>query len=244
LKVANFLLILITAAAGLFYGGCGIEEPMERVKTEGSPRTSELPSAYNAITLKQSSSADVLAAIKQSKKELLSQSESVIASWGEKKKGSQLWLTAAAFDEEDLTVTRKYFLAVDEKPWHLLAEGQKLRLDIEMIADEKLLSEPYSSENEKRIAVLKAIIENMRDDITQIRQDSRIVHVSEMITNQGLERILYVLTQSPAMGERLSETDGLEFDHLTMGRGRVRMLINGEIVKLRMIVGKNAKNLD
>jgi len=239
LKTSNCLLFGIIVASVLFYAGCGVEEPLERVQPEPKPYTKQLPEAYDKIQLNRSTSADVLEIIKQYKQELVSQSESIVASYGEKKKTYQFWLTMVAFDEEDFTVTRKYFLTVDEKPWHIGAEGQKLRFDTEEILDEEILSEAYTSENQKRIAILKKVQGNMRDDISQIREESKIPDTAGMMINQTLEGILYALNQSPALAEKLDQPEGLEFDHPTMGKGRVGMKLEDEnVVKVRIRIGR------
>lgn len=238
LKTLNFLVILITAAMMLFYAGCGIEEPLERAQKTPKPYTKQLPRAYDKIRLNKSTSADVLGAIKQYKQESISQSESVIASYGEKKKGSSFWLTMTAFEEEDFTATRKYFLAVDEKPWYLGDIGQKLRFDTEEILDEEILSEAYTSENQKRIAILAKVLENTRNDIAGVRQESRVLDTGAMMINQTLERILYFLDQSPVLAEKLDQKEGLEFDHPTLGRGRVGMRLEGKVVKVRVRIGR------
>jgi hypothetical protein len=242
LKTSNYLLLGIIVPAILFYAGCGIEEPLERIQKEPKPYTKQLPRAYDKIQLNQSTSADVLEVIKQYKQELISQSESVVASWGEKKKTYQFWLTMVAFDEEQLTATRRYFLTVDEKPWHIHAEGQKLRFDAEMVLDEKTLSEAYTSENQKRIALLTKMLENTRDDIMEVQQDSRVLNTGGMMISQTLEGILYVLNQSPALAERLNQPDGLEFDHLTMGKGWVKMVLNDKIARLKIRIGRLKKD--
>ncbi len=239
LRILNCLLFYSVVPAVLFCASCGVEEPLERVRPEPRPYTKQLPNAYDRIALGRSTSADVLESIKQYKQEFISQSESVIASYGEKKKTYQFWLTMAAFDEEEFTVTRKYFLTVDEKPWHIAAEGQKLRFDTEMILDEETLSEAYTSENQKRIAILKKVLQNTRDDISQIRQESKIPDTAVMMINQMLERILYVLSQSPALAEKLDRPEGLEFDHLTMGKGRVGMKLEDEnVAVVRIRIGR------
>jgi hypothetical protein len=240
LKISNYLLFWIIVASVLFYAGCGVlKEPLERVRPEPKPYTSQLPRAYNKIWLNRSTSGDVLEVIKQNKQEFVSQSESVVASYGEKKETYQFWLTMVAFDEEEFTATRKYFLAVDEKPWHIAAEGQKMRFDADMILDEETLSEAYTSENQKRIAILKKVLGNTRDDITQIRQDSRIPDAGGMMINQTLERILYILNQSPALAEKLDQPSGLEFDHPTMGKGRVGLKLEDEsVAKVRIRIGR------
>jgi hypothetical protein len=234
LKAANLLLIQIMATAFMFFVGCGIEEPIERVTPEPKPYNKQLPAAYKKINLKQSTSADVLAVIKQYKPEIITQSKSVVVSWGEKKETSQFWLTMAGFNEEDFTVTRKYFMMVDEKAWHLGSKGQKMRFDSEMIMDESTLTEPYPGENEKRIAIFKKAVENTRDDFAQVRQDSRVLNEGAMMMNQTMERIMYVLKESPALAAKLDDLNGLQFDHPTLGKSRVGMTLNDNVVKIKI----------
>jgi hypothetical protein len=235
LKAGNFLSIVIAASAALFFYGCGIEEPLERVTPERKPYTKTLPAAYHQIKVKQSTSAEVLAAIKQNKTEMVTQSKSVIVSWGEKKNTSQFWITMAAFNEEDFKVSRKYFLAIDEKAWHLGAKGQKLRFDSNMTMDEAILSEPYPGENEKRIAIFKKVMENTRNDFAQVKQDNRVLNTGAMMLNQTMERILYVLKESPTLASQFDDPNGFSFDHPTLGKSRVGMTLNGDIVKIKIL---------
>lgn len=237
MKTLNFLAILIAAVIMMFYAGCGIEEPLERIQMTPKPDANQLPEVYGRIHLNNSTSANVLEIIKQYKQESVSQSESVIASYGEKKKGYSFWMTMAAFNEEDFTVTRKYFLSVDEKPWFLGDKGLRQRFDTEMVLDEKTLTEAYTSENQKRIAILRKVLENARDDVGQVRQESTIADTGGMMINQTFERILYVLSQSPVLAERLDQPNGLDFDHPTLGTGRVGMKLTGNIVRVKIRIG-------
>lgn len=237
LKSSSCLLFWVVVSVAAFFSGCAAENPLEFVTPDSKPYTKHLPDAYNSIELNRSTSAQVLDVIKQHKGELTSQSQSVVAGWGEKKKTYQFWLTMAGFSEEDFAVTRKYFLAVDEKPWHLGAEGQKQRFDCQIILDEQTLSEPYTGENQKRIAILQKVLENTRDDVAQVRSDSRVLDTGGMMINQTLERILYILNQSPGLAEKLSEKNGLDFDHLTLGKGRVQMILNDKVVKVKVRIG-------
>jgi hypothetical protein len=168
---------------------------------------------------------------------MVTQSKSVVVSFGEKKATSQLWLTMAAFNEEDFTVTRKYFLMVDEKPWHLGAIGQAIRFDSEMVIDEATLTEPYPGENEKRIAIFKKAMENTRDDFAQVKQDSRILNEGTMMINQTMERILYVLKESPTLAAKFDDPNGFEFDHPTLGKSRVSMTLTDGVAKIKIRVG-------
>jgi hypothetical protein len=63
-----------------------------------------------------------------------------------------------------------------------------------------------------------------------------------MMINQTFERILYILKQSPALAERLDQPKGLEFDHLTMGKGWVKMVLDDRIVKLKIRIGRSKKD--
>lgn len=242
LRILNCVLFGVVVPAMLFYAGCGIEEPLERIRPESKPYTKKLPAAYNDIEINKSTSANVLEVIKQYKQELISQSESVIASYGEKKGGYQFWMTLVAFDEESFAATRKYFLEVNEKPWLIGARGLRMRFDTEEVLDEQTLTEAYTSENQRRIAILKKVQANFRKDVSQIRQESKIADISGMTINQTFESIFYVLNQSPALAERLSQPDGLEFDHPTMGKGQVALTVEGKIAKVKIRIGRMWKN--
>ena len=244
MNTTNLCKITLAALFCVFFCGCfGSEEVFERVWSEGKPYTNQLPDAYDRVDLKETTSADTLTFIQRKKPEieLLSQSESVVASFGEKKQTKQFWMTLVAFNEENFTADRKYFLVLDEKPWHLLAEGQRLRFDTEMVFGRELLDAPYPNENARRIAILRQILENSRNDILQIRSDSQVLDAAAMVINQTIERLLYIFDKSPARAAWLDRRDGLEFDHPTMGWGKVRMVFDEDVVKLKIKVGRVAR---
>ena len=77
---------------------------------------SEIFERYYLTTLNISDSSSVMSAIRDDDEaELLSQSESVVASWGQKEEMAILWFNAVAFDEDELTAVRKYAFVTDEK---------------------------------------------------------------------------------------------------------------------------------
>jgi hypothetical protein len=234
-----FLAAVLTSVASLFLSGCGVQEIGERLWFEEPPYTNQQPEAYRAIEPKKSTSAEVLDMVKKYDKELTSQSKSTVACWGEKKDSSQFWVTMVSFDEENYTVARKYFMAVDEKPVHLHNEGQNLRWDSDFVLDEKTLSEPYTSENERRISILKKIFEITRDDFVEVRQDSRVLNQAAMMSNQMFERILYVLKESPALAQRLSEPNGLDYQSMVFDKSRVGLYIDdvNNVVTTKVRIG-------
>jgi len=240
-KTVGLAKIVFFSAVITLFSGCGIKEYSEYIKKEKAPFTADLPNAYGDIAVKRSTSAEVLDRIKRDDIELISQSESVVACWGEKKKDSQFWLTAVAFDEESFTAWRKYFLTVDERARHLFSPGQKMLFQTEQVMGADVLGEPYSNANEKQIAIIEAILENVRNDITAVSADSRVLSVGDMMLNQTIERIIYILKKSPALAARLGEYEGLFFDHMTLGPSRVKLNLYGDTVTMKIKSGRVKK---
>ena len=203
------------------------------------PDYQELSVGYYQTKLKESSSADVVVAIQRPEDELLSQSRSVVASLGRKKKDRQIWFNMVAFDENQLTARRKYFLfVVDEKPKFLsIASTRGLVFNSEMVLEREMLGEPYANENARRIAILKWVLENVRKDIDEVGSDNKMLAISGMLINQTLETVLRKLDESPVLASKLSDAGGVDFDHITLGNGSIRMDVAGDIVKVETELG-------
>jgi len=232
-SILSFTLFVIS---GLF--GCSV---LEYFKPEKPPYDHELYESYNQIRLKISSSADVLSTIHRPEYELLSQSKSVVASLGQKKKGYKIWFNMAAFDENELTARRKYIFIVDDRR-NLLEETRKsVSFDCEIALESKVLDEPYANENARRIAILKQVLENVRRDKDEVGSDNKMLDICGMLINQALEAALVRLDSSPVLASKLSEPAGIAFSHINLDRGRIQMLIRGDIVKVKMRLGRLVK---
>jgi len=230
--------LLTTAAMVLCMAlsGCGAMSDLNRALIGDA----HIFDRYELTTLKQSTSSDVLSIIQDSKTELLTQSESIVASWGEKKKGSVLWFNMVAFHEEDLTATRKYsFVANERAKGYFVKPMQRLRFDAELVLDLKILEEPYADRNAMRIAILREVLTRFSEDADELTFDSRTLMSESMMVKQVLNIVLTKLEQSPALAIHLPEMGGLDFDHMTLGPGRIRMLIEDDIVKVKAKVGKD-----
>ena len=105
LNVKSFALCLLTLS--FLWGLCGCSV-LEFVEPERPPYYRQLWETYGRINLKESTAADVLTTIHRPEHELLSQSTSVIASLGQKKRTYHTWFNMVAFDENELAVKRKY----------------------------------------------------------------------------------------------------------------------------------------
>lgn len=208
---------------------------------EKAPRNAQIiESFYPQVELKISNSADVLSLISLPEYELLSQSKSVIASVGEKKKGYKRWLKMVAFDENYLTAKRKYVFIEDEKPKVLFSNPRAgLRFDCQMVLESELLDEPYADENARRIAILKRVKENSIKDIGQVSGDNEIIGVCGAMISQGLAAALVELESSPAEAKLLSLIDGVEFSTMSLDRGRIKMFFVEDMVSVKMRLGSS-----
>jgi hypothetical protein len=224
----------LTVAMGccIVFAGCDLFTSYERYKGDRW-----LLDRYDRIILKQSSSAEVLSVIQQ-ENDFLSQSESVVAAWSDKRKGSMLWFSAAAFDEELLTAKRKYSFVADERiKGYWTIPAQKLRFDAEVVLDPKVLAEPYANENAKRIAILKQLLKDYNADLIQLTADSQTLTSGSMMARRAVNTVITKLDQNPAYAIKLDEPNGLDFDHIILGKARARLVITDDIAALTIKVG-------
>ena len=227
----------LTLVGCLFLFGCG--DTVLLFRPEKQPYDRQLVELYDQIQLKQSGSAEVLSAVRFPEEELLSQSESVLAWAGEQKKGYKRWLSMVAFDEDALTAGRKYLLIADERPKRLVWDPWELmRFDCEMVLESKVLDEPYSNENARRIAILRHVLKNTNKDVAEVSQDDKDISISGLMINQAMQRILVKLDASAADAVRLSDDKGMAFGHPGFKDGRIRMVIAGDVVTVKMMLGK------
>ena len=230
------LLILV---AFVFLSGCSV---IEFTLPEKPPSDAEILETYNRIQLTTSTATDVLATINIGKYELLSQSKSVIASAGQGKKGYRQWLKMVAFDEDQLTVMRKYLFIEDEKPRVMfVAPRAGSKFNCRMVLGSEILDKPYVSENTRRIAILGHIIEQIRRDIDQVGSDNKTIVVSGMMINQSLEAVLTKLNSSPAYAGELNKPSGLQFEHIGYDKAKIQMIIEGNIASIKLWTGSYVK---
>jgi hypothetical protein len=235
-------LMLLCISFPLFLCGCEGEtittSTVDFLTLEGKPSEKEAFQSYYQTELKTSTTADVLAMINLPKYETLSQSTSVIASAGEKKKGYKTWMKMVAFDENKLTAERKYLFMIDERPKILFTEPwEGLRFDCQMVLGGDVLDKPYSNENAKRIAMLRQVLENTRKDIDEIRKDNKTADTCGILINQAISSVLVRLDASPAEAAKLSDPAGLSFKHTNLDRGKIGMTMADDIVTVKIRLG-------
>lgn len=209
---------------------------------EGLPSNKEIRSRYLQTTLKQSTSADVLSAYGTPEYALLSQSKTIVALAGSEKKGKKMWFNIVSFDENELIAKRKYFLISDERPKQLFVEPwEGVDFGCQMVLPRKLLDEPYANENARRVAILKQVDADTRKDTSEIGADNAAITLCGMMVGQGMGGVLTKLKGSPAIASRFGDPNGVEFEDISFDKCRLFMVIDDDIVTVRMQLGSFGK---
>ncbi|MGA2678981.1 MAG: hypothetical protein ABSF37_06735 [Sedimentisphaerales bacterium] len=235
MKTMRALVLVLCCLAA----GC---EAVVLVTPEGPPTNKQIYTQYRQTTLKQSTSADVLSRFGTPKYALLSQSKSIAALGGTTKEGHKIWFNMVTFDENDLMAKRKYYFISNERPKQLFVEPwEGLDFGCQMVLSKEILGEPYADENARRIAILKKVDADTRKDTSEIGADNAMLSLGGMMAGQGMESLLTKLDASPALAVRLSEPNGLEFEHINFDKGKLRMVIDNDIVTVKMRLGSYEK---
>ena len=226
----NALLLTLITLGALCLTGC--TDPLDKYEF--------IFDRYYATTLKVTTSADILATTQDPDTELLSQSESVVAVWGkEGNKDRTHWFNMIAFDEDAMTAARNYgFILEETNIGFNRTPRPALRFDAEVIIDAGVLDAPYANNNEKYIAVLKEVSSLFNKDAAELTYDSAQFNSSVIMAQQAFKTLHIKLMQSPAYAAQLPRLQGLEFDHMNLGESRIRMIIEGDIVKVKIKCSK------
>jgi len=199
----------------------------------------EVYERYYMIVLRQSNSAQVLDYIVQDPNtDYLSQSESVVASWGQNEDGRTHWFNMVAFDEELSTAVRKYGFTQEDYRGPNTTPRSNLRFDAETVIDSQVLNAPYANANAKQIEILRRLKKQFEDDAAALTHDSSVLKGSSMMVSQAIANALASLDRSPSFAVDLPKLKGFKFDNMALGESRMRMLIEGDIVKLKIKCGK------
>ena len=198
---------------------------------------------YYATTLGVSTSADVLATLQSPDADLLSQSESVIAAWGKKGDPQEVsrthWFNMVAFDEEAMTAVRKYGFILEETTRGINRTPKPaLRFDAAVIMGPAVLDAAFPSSNARRIAAIEAVQDAFIEDAAELTYDSATLTSSTLMVRRAFNNVLNHLRRSPAYADHLARPEGMAFDHMTLGESYIRLLIEGDIVKVKIKAGE------
>lgn len=225
-------------------GGCSMVSPDSEAQDRLFGRE-ELSAPYDQIVLKTSLTIDALPKIQRFQSdrgpllggaEVLSEGQNTVATVGQSKDSRRTWFNMVVFHEFKLNVIRKYFFIVDEGRSHLgVQSGRGMRFDCQIVLDAEVLEKSYTSENVRRIAILKHVSQNLRKDIADLgvntdspNQNNKMLSVCGMLINQVLELILLKLDSSPVLATKLGSAGGVDFDHINFGKGKVQMTVQND----------------
>jgi hypothetical protein len=236
----------------MFSGGCSSPEGQRLSFGQ------RLSAPYDQTTIIESLTLDVLPLIQRSpdeirpgydETELLSKGLNVFAALGQDKDGYQTWYNMFAFHPHRLNVIRKYFFFVDDRTgMFVTGHGRGLRFDCEQVLTEELLGGTYATTGDRQVAILRYVLENLRKDIDELGadvekpgQNNKMLDISGMLMNQTLEMIFLKLESSPTLAGMLSHESGLEFEHRSFDKGKIQMLVENDVVKVKIRLGKIAR---
>jgi hypothetical protein len=199
---------------------------------------------YYQTYLKVSTSSDVYPTLAVGE-ETLSKGENAIAASNSAKKGKVVWFKAVAFDDDTSTAIRKYaFVANPKVKGFLVAKVQTLRFDAKLVINPDVLSEPYANDNARSIAILKSILTDFTADLEPLTKDTAVLNSGSLMVKELLKGLIYKLNASPGLAAKLQNPSGLTFDHMNLGKGKTRMLINEGVVELKVMTGTTIRNFD
>ena len=247
-----YVSIFAALAMVALQGGCSTVSPWTKARHRS--RQARLSAPYEQIAVKQSiiqntvpmiqrmndeSQADLAAA------EMISHSENVVVSMGQSKDGYQTWFNMVTFSENELNVVRKYFFVVDDKTKSIQFEpNQGLRFDCEIELEKEVFADPGTSDNARKIEILRTVLNYLRIDMYELRDDpdspdqgNRMIDICRMLINQTFDVILRELNRSPVLASRLSQAGGVEFDHINFDKGKIRLVVTKDIATVKIRLG-------
>jgi hypothetical protein len=242
------VLASVLAVSPHFLSGCIFRDVGNFFVPELPPWSTDVVESYYGFALGGSTSAEVLSAYqewideyeKPGTSHLLSHTSDAVALSGRKKGKYKKYFTMIAFDENSLTASRKYLFIVDERPKRLFVEPwETVHFECKM-----KLKDPggsYTTANERNIAVLKSARETLRDDAAQIGAEDDVVNIGGMMANQILEAVIVKLEAATGHASKLHEPSGLAFEHRSLGRGRLRMVVGNGVITIKTIAGSAAR---
>lgn len=224
--------------------GCSLVSPKARMAQKVRLYDKDLSAAYDQTRIKKSLTLDVLPRIGRQEGEILSQSESVVASLGRSKNDYKTWFTMVTFHEFELSVIRKYFFVVDEKVEKTITQGRGFRFDCEMLMNQEEIGEIITATEAKQTAVLKAVLDNLDKDVGELAggidtpgQENRMLDISVLLIKNVCKAIIREMERSGVLATKISAPEGIEFDHINFGKGRIRIWAEGgntALVKIRI----------
>jgi hypothetical protein len=181
----------------------------------------------------------------------VTQSDTAVAFSGRSQDGLVTWLNLVVFDEYRMTAQRKYFFCIDERAVtvpekpndHLIPPRKGILFYAGFVLDPEVLTTPYATEEARRIALIHWLAEQFQRDLTALTgrrrdptQGNKYVEVSGMTVRQMFQGLLAELDRSPDLARNLDRDQGVEFPHMSLGEGRICMLVENDTGTMKIRV--------
>ncbi len=220
----------------------------------------KLAAPYDYTQIKTSTTLDTLALAdvpeyqfkaKEIGQQLLSQSDLAIALSGQSADTFKTWVNLIVFDEYRMTAGRKYFFCSDERatvepddPRSLLIPPRRgVIFDCQCVLPPEIQTTPYATEEAWAIAIVRWLgetfgtdVHDLTGDTTKSVQANELVSTSGMMMSQTFRGLLIELAKSPGLTRSLSSEKGVEFPHISLNKGRIRLTVLNDVVTVKIRV--------
>jgi hypothetical protein len=254
-----YVCIFAALAMLVLQAGCSTVSPWTKARHRS--HQARLSAPYDRIVVKQSIIQNTVPMIQRqndqsqadlASAEMISHSEDVVVSMGQSKDGYQTWFNMVTFSENELNVVRKYFFVVDDKTKSIQFEpNQGLRFDCEVELEKEVFADPGTSDNARRIEILRNVLYYLRKDMNELRnnpdspdQGNRMIDICRMLINQTFDVILRKLDSSPVLASRLSLDGGVEFDHINFDKGKLQLVVTKDVATVKIRLGAFAHMIE
>jgi hypothetical protein len=219
-----------------------------------------LAAPYSRTQIKASTTLDVLGIVdapdyrldsQDVGRQLLNQSDLAIALSGQSRDTFKTWVNLIVFDEFRMTARRKYFFCSDERatvapdePSRLLVPPRRgIIFDAECVLPPDILTTPYATDEARLIAVIRWLADQFATDVHDLTRDAtksvqanELVSISGLMMNQTFRGALDELVRSPGLARSLAGKEGVEFPHISLNEGRIRLTVTNDVVTTRIRV--------
>jgi hypothetical protein len=215
---------------------------------------------YDDAELRTSTTLDVLnvahdPAYQFSAKEveaaLVTQSDTAVAYSGRSEDGRYTWLNLVAFDDLRMKAERKYFFCVDERAVSVPEKPKKLLIPprqgilfyAAFVIDPEILTTPYATAEAQKIALIRWLAEKFQSDVAALTgpargptQGNEYIDVAATMVRQMFQGALITLDRSPDFAKNLEQPEGVPFPHMSLGTGRIRLLVQNDLATMKIRV--------
>ena len=104
--------------------------------------------------------------------------------------------------------------------------------DAQFVIDPEVGTALYGTDEAKKAAIVRSLAERFKGDVGNLAgrtaaasQTDAIMATAGLMMNQVFQGVLVELDKSSALAKNLSMEQGIAFGHMSLGEGRIRLLV-------------------